>query len=85
MRLICLTYVLTVTEKILDKINKSNPTVIMAKEKTETNEIEICDFYSIYSRDVVREIDERILKAQNEYDARMRQAMATAKDFIISH
>ena len=29
--------------------------------------------------------DARILKAQNEYDARMRQAMATAKDFVISH
>lgn len=57
----------------------------MAKEKTETNEIKICDFYSFCSRDEVREIDKRILKAQNEYDAHMRQAMATAKDFIISH
>ena len=33
----------------------------------------------------VREVDERIMKAQNEYDARMRKAMATAKDFVISH
>lgn len=57
----------------------------MTKDKTEKKEIEVRDFYSIYSRDEVREIDARILKAQNEYDARMRQAMATAKDFIISH
>lgn len=57
----------------------------MAKDKNEKKEIEVRDFYSIYSRDEVREIDVRILKAQNEYDARMRQAMATAKDFIISH
>lgn len=57
----------------------------MAMKETEKKEIEVCDFYSVYSREEVREIDERILKAQKEYDARMRQAMATAKDFIISH
>lgn len=57
----------------------------MAKDKTEKKEIEVRDFYSVYSQDKVREIDARILKAQNEYDARMRQAMATAKDFVISH
>ena len=57
----------------------------MAKDKSEKKEIEVRDFYSVYSQDKVREIDARILKAQNEYDARMRQAMATAKDFVISH
>lgn len=57
----------------------------MATNKTDKKEIEVRDFYSVYTRDEVREIDARILKAQNEYDARMRQAMATAKDFIISH
>lgn len=54
----------------------------MAADKKE---IEVRDFFSVYSQDKVREIDARILKAQNEYDARMRQAMATAKDFVISH
>lgn len=57
----------------------------MAKDNTEKKEIEVRDFYSVYTREKVREIDERIMKAQNEYDARMRKAMATAKDFVISH
>lgn len=57
----------------------------MAADKKDKREIEVRDFFSVYSQDKVREIDARILKAQNEYDARMRQAMATAKDFVISH
>ena len=57
----------------------------MAADKKDKKEIEVRDFFSVYSQDKVREIDARILEAQNEYDARMRQAMATAKDFIISH
>ena len=57
----------------------------MAADKKDKKEIEVRDFFSVYSQDKVREIDARILKAQNEYDARMRQAMATAKDFGISH
>ena len=57
----------------------------MAEDKKYKKEIEVRDFFSVYSQDKVREIDARILKAQNEYDARMRQAMATAKDFVISH
>ena len=57
----------------------------MAKNKTKKKEIEVRDFYSVYSREKVREVDARIMKAQNEYDARMRKAMATAKDFVISH
>lgn len=57
----------------------------MAEDKKDKKEIEVRDFFSVYSQDNVREIDARILKAQNEYDARMRQAMATAKDFVISH
>ena len=57
----------------------------MAADKKDKKEIEVRDFFSVYSKDKVREIDARILKAQNEYDARMRQAMATAKDFVISH
>ena len=57
----------------------------MAADKKDKKEIEVRDFFSVYSQDKVREIDARILKAQNEYDARMRQAMATAKDFVISN
>ena len=57
----------------------------MAEDKKDKKEIEVRDFFSVYSQDKVREIDARILEAQNEYDARMRQAMATAKDFVISH
>ena len=57
----------------------------MAKNNSEKNGIEVRDFYSVYSRDQVREVDARIVKAQNEYDARVRKAMATAKDFVISH
>lgn len=57
----------------------------MAKNETEKKEIEVRDFFSVYSRDEVREVDARILKAQNEYDARIRQAMANTKDFVISH
>lgn len=57
----------------------------MAEDKKDKKEIEVRDFFSVYSQEKVREIDARILKAQNEYDARMRQAMATAKDFVISH
>ncbi len=57
----------------------------MAEDKKDKKGIEVRDFFSVYSQDKVREIDARILKAQNEYDARMRQAMATAKDFVISH
>ena len=57
----------------------------MAKNKTDKKGIEVYDFYSVYSRDLVRIVDERIVKAQNEYDARVRKAMATAKDFVISH
>ena len=57
----------------------------MAKNNSEKNGIEVRDFYSVYSRDQVREVDARIVKAQSEYDARVRKAMATAKDFVISH
>ena len=57
----------------------------MAKNNTDKKGIEVRDFYSVYSRDHVREVDARIVKAQNEYDARVRKAMATAKDFVISH
>lgn len=57
----------------------------MAKKDAEQKEIKVCDFYSVYSRDEVREVDARIEKAQNEYDARMRQVVSTAKDFVISH
>ena len=57
----------------------------MAKNNTDKKGIGVRDFYSVYSRDQVREVDARIVKAQNEYDARVRKAMATAKDFVISH
>jgi len=57
----------------------------MAKDMEGKKKIEVRDFYSVYSHEQVREIDERIMKAQEEYDAHLRQAMATAKDFVISH
>lgn len=57
----------------------------MAKNMSDKKKIEVRDFYSVYSHEQVREIDERIMKAQEEYTARLRQAMATAKDFVISH
>ena len=57
----------------------------MAKNMSDKKKIEVRDFYSVYSREQVREIDERIMKAQEEYNAQLRQAMATAKDFVISH
>lgn len=57
----------------------------MAKNNSEKKGIEVRDFYSVYSRAQVREVDARIVKAQHDYDARERKAMATAKDFVISH
>ena len=59
--------------------------IYMETKKTEKKDIVVHDFYSVYSREEVSKIDERIMKAQKEYDARMRQAIATDKDFIISH
>lgn len=42
---------------------------------------EIVDFFSIYSREEVAEIDKRIEKKQKEYDAKFRDKMMKAKDF----
>lgn len=42
-------------------------------------------FSSVYNHDKVREIDNRIMKAQKNYDARVQKAMANAKDFVITH
>ena len=42
-------------------------------------------FSSVYSHDKVREIDDRIMKAQKKYEARVQKAMENAKDFVITH
>lgn len=42
-------------------------------------------FSSVYSHDKVREIDDRIMKAQKKYNARVQKAMANTKDFAITH
>ena len=42
---------------------------------------EIVDFFSVHSREEVTEIDKRIERKQNEYDAKLRDIMMKAKDF----
>ena len=42
---------------------------------------ESVDFFSVYSREDVLEIDKRIEKKQKEYDAKLRDIMMKAKDF----
>ena len=42
-------------------------------------------FSSVFNHDKVREIENRIMKAQKKYDARVQKAMANAKDFVITH
>ena len=57
----------------------------MAKNKEKKEKIEVRDFYSVYTREQVREIDERIMEAQREYNARLQKAMRNAKDFVMTH
>ena len=42
---------------------------------------EAVDFFSVYSREEVAEIDKRIEKKQKEYDAKLRDKMMKTKDF----
>ena len=44
-------------------------------------ENEPIDFFSVYSRKEVAEIDKRIVKKQNEYIAKLRDRMMKEKDF----
>ena len=46
--------------------------------------IESVDFFSVYSREKVAEIDKRIEKKQKEYDAKLRDKMMKVKDFPIT-
>ena len=39
------------------------------------------DFFSVYSREDVTEIDKRIERKQKEYDAELMDKMMKAKDF----
>ena len=57
----------------------------MAVKKITKTVISVRAFSSVYNHDKVREIDERIMKAQKKYDARVQKAMANAKDFVITH
>jgi len=57
----------------------------MAKKNEKKEKIEVRDFYSVYSREKVHEIDERIVEAQREYNARLQKAMRKAKDFVMTH
>ena len=57
----------------------------MAKKNEQKEKIEVRDFYSVYSREKVHEIDERIVEAQREYNARLQKAMRNAKDFVMTH
>ena len=42
---------------------------------------EAVDFFSVYSREEVAEIDKRIVREQREYIAKLRDKMMKAKDF----
>ena len=57
----------------------------MAAKKITKTVSSVRAFSSVYNHDKVREIDERIMKAQKKYDARVQKAMANAKDFVITH
>ena len=57
----------------------------MATKKKTKAVSSVRAFSSVYSHDKVREIDDRIMKAQKKYNARVQKAMANAKDFVITH
>ena len=57
----------------------------MAEKKTTKSSINSRAFSSVYDRDKIREIDNRIMRAQKAYNARVQKAMANAKDFVITH
>lgn len=57
----------------------------MAKNNENKEKMEVRDFYSVYTHEQVREIDDRIMEAQRKYNARLQNAMRKAKDFVMTH
>lgn len=57
----------------------------MAKNNEKKEKMEVRDFYSVYTPEQVREIDDRIMEAQRKYNARLQNAMRKAKDFVMTH
>ncbi len=57
----------------------------MAKNNENKEKMEVRDFYSVYTPEQVREIDDRIMEAQRKYNARLQNAMRKAKDFVMTH
>lgn len=57
----------------------------MAVKKNVKAASSVRAFSSVYNQDKVREIDNRIMRAQKQYNARIQKAMAEAKDFVITH
>ena len=57
----------------------------MAKKNENKEKMEVRDFYSVYTPEQVREIDDRIMEAQRKYNARLQNAMRKAKDFVMTH
>ena len=57
----------------------------MAKNNENKEKMEVRDFYSVYTPEQVREIDDRIMEAQRKYNARLQNAMRRAKDFVMTH
>lgn len=57
----------------------------MAKNNETKEKMEVRDFYSVYTLEQVREIDDRIMEAQRKYNARLQNAMRKAKDFVMTH
>ncbi len=57
----------------------------MAKNNEKKEKMEVRDFYSVYTPEQVREIDDRIMEAQRKYNAQLQNAMRKAKDFVMTH
>ena len=57
----------------------------MEKNNENKEKMEVRDFYSVYTPEQVREIDDRIMEAQRKYNARLQNAMRKAKDFVMTH
>lgn len=56
----------------------------MSQNNEKKEKIEVRDFYSVYSQEQVREIDERIVETHRKYNARLQNAMRNAKDFVMT-
>ena len=57
----------------------------MSKNNEKKEKMEVRDFYSVYTPEQVREIDDRIMEAQRKYNAQLQNAMRKAKDFVMTH